>query len=440
MFHTLQKRSVALLLLSGIAATLFWQAAILRTHAQTPPQLVVQAYPLNVRSGPGLGFPVIDALRANASATLIGRNAESGWWQIRLENGASGWVTNAPDLVTTDEDASSVPLVASPVLPAPVSAQASAATGMLAFQTSSGSDIWVVKADGTGLRKLTTGIDPAISPDGQRVAFTRWDDSQVGAKGSVWAINIDGSKETRLHDASQPKAPTWGPDGQLVINLQQGGWLEARRVCGSGAPADAQFVEEVDDGKGNKRICYLAAPDPWWGLRLIKSDGTYVDLQHDAHSFSPTWNPALPWQVVYAGTKGLMSEDVNRNATWALTEDISDRSPVFSPDGSRLALAYRAIDHWEIHLLNSADLTRTRLQADATSAASEKPSALWNDTAPAWSPDGKKLAFLTDRTGRWELWTMNVDGSQQRSLLPSSAYSYIKFRYDNMDERMVSWR
>ena len=35
---------------------------------------------------------------------------------------------------------------------------------------------------------------------------------------------------------------------------------------------------------------------------------------------------------------------------------------------------------------------------------------------PGWSPDGQKIAFMSVRDGSWEIYTMNVDGSQQRNL------------------------
>ena len=106
-------------------------------------------------------------------------------------------------------------------------------TGTIVFLTVSGGPIYAVEADtlaGTGggnLRYLTTGIDPALSPQGDRVAFTRWDNGQHGALGSLWVMNVGGSGERLILDGmSQPKSPVWSPDGtRVVINVQQGGRL-----------------------------------------------------------------------------------------------------------------------------------------------------------------------------------------------------------------------
>ncbi len=49
-------------------------------------------------------------------------------------------------------------------------------SGKLVFMTGSGGELYVINVDGSGLRRLTGGIiDPVLSPNGQQVAFTRWD-------------------------------------------------------------------------------------------------------------------------------------------------------------------------------------------------------------------------------------------------------------------------
>ena len=64
----------------------------------------------------------------------------------------------------------------------------------------------------------------------------------------------------------------------------------------------------------------------------------------------------------------------------------------------------------------------------------------YNNASPAWSPDGSRLAFVTDRTGRWEIWVMNADGSNQQSMFPAGTLDGIPLQYNGMDERMLSWR
>jgi len=39
-----------------------------------------------------------------------------------------------------------------------------------------------------------------------------------------------------------------------------------------------------------------------------------------------------------------------------------------------------------------------------------------NDGLPVWSPDGRSIAFASDRGGVWAIWIMNADGANQRQL------------------------
>lgn len=92
-----------------------------------------------------------------------------------------------------------------------------AAAGTIVFQTVSGGPIYAVDPDGGNLRYLTDGMDPSLSPDGQQVAFTRWDGPQHGSLGSLWLVNIDGTGERMILDeVNQPKSPVWSPDGSRI--------------------------------------------------------------------------------------------------------------------------------------------------------------------------------------------------------------------------------
>jgi dipeptidyl aminopeptidase/acylaminoacyl peptidase len=328
-------------------------------------------------------------------------------------------------------------------------------SGTIVFQTASGGAIYAVDADtltgtgGSNLRYLTTGMDPALSPDGQWVAFTRWNDTQNGALGSLWVINVDGSGERSvLGDIHQPKSPVWSPDGtHIALSMQHGGRVQDERKCSSQPPPrEAYDVEVRRDAEGDAEFCYTLPAHPYWGLRAVDvATGAFQDLPNDLFSTSPTWDPANPWRLVFDGERGLMALDLEQGTTWSLTNDADDHSPVFSPDGSRIAVSYWQNDHWEIHVLNADGSGRVRLTETSVRARLEQmvngqmPKS-WNNAAPTWSPDGSQIAFLTDRTGQWEIWVMNADGSNPHPLLPSAVQAQLNLQYDGMEERMLSWQ
>jgi Tol biopolymer transport system component len=47
------------------------------------------------------------------------------------------------------------------------------------------------------------------------------------------------------------------------------------------------------------------------------------------------------------------------------------------------------------------------------------------DSDPAWSPDGRSIAFVSDRDGNPEIYVMNADGSNQRRLTASSSLDLV---------------
>jgi Tol biopolymer transport system component len=92
-------------------------------------------------------------------------------------------------------------------------------------------------------------------------------------------------------------------------------------------------------------------------------------------------------------------------------EEGSDRSPTWSPDGTKLAFgAHRGVDVDEIYTMNADGSTRRRLTFDSGGG-----NRVYN-VEPAWSPDGRLIAWLkqTGPSSARDVWVMNSDGTAQR--------------------------
>jgi tetratricopeptide (TPR) repeat protein len=93
-----------------------------------------------------------------------------------------------------------------------------------------------------------------------------------------------------------------------------------------------------------------------------------------------------------------------------LTTDPSDTSPSWKPDASQVAFISLRTGNWEIYTVNVATGQDKRL--------TNHPAM---DVAPTWSPDGKKLAFLSNREGAWAVYILDVKSGQVQKVIATGA-------------------
>ncbi len=397
----------------------------------TPPAPVARilAAGLNLRTGPSTIYPATDTLKRGDTVDITGVNATGEWYRVAKNGAPIGWISASPKYISTTPLVFDVPVVAAP----PVSGGGST----FIIQPQTGGDIFRINADGNNLQRLTSGVDPALSPDGTKIAFTRWAD---GGRGGVWIFDLrTGSEYQLLGEMIQPKSPAWSPDGaSLVVNFRHGGRLTVTRECvplqsGQFPPGDAYDFEVI-----GFQLCYKLPPSPYWQLRRIDvASGTFRDLPSATFSFAPAWDTVNDWRIIFTDNRlGLRQLDVNRGVILPFTDNPRDRAPVFSPDGQFVAITFRQDNHWEIYTIRTTDGARRRL---TPSGSVVRGDVAFNSAAPAWSPNGKQLAFVTDRRGKWEFWVMNANGTDPHPLFSADVAAQFNVQYQGVDERLINW-
>jgi hypothetical protein len=304
-------------------------------------------------------------------------------------------------------------------------------TGKLVFQTTYGGPFYAIGVDGTGLQRIVAGIDPVWSPAGDQIAYSSWVDPR-----GVWVVNADGSNNHRVFDWSEALYPSWSPDGSQIIFTRQYGVIPTPHPArpsfpGSAAPLGFSTVAAAPPGGFGG----FTIDRSTWNLGIIRLADEYFYEPQPASTINraPDWSPDGT-QIVFRAAQGLSVMSVDGKTSFALTDDAYDTTPVWSPDGTQVAFVHRQHDHWEIYVVDVNTGRQTRL-TDTPLDSSGVPA---NSVSAAWSPTGQSLAFLTDRTGKWEIWVMNADRSNQRPLFDKELQG-LKLQYAFAGERAIDW-
>lgn len=241
-------------------------------------------------------------------------------------------------------------------------------------------EIFVMEADGSGLRQLTDNdVDdwgPSLSPDGFQFAFRSYRDGM--ARVFVMNLHNEHVRPVTAPDvaAGSPlisNAPAWSPDGQYLA------------------------TEVLVDGNWDIYVV---------GLGCTSEYHMYRVTDHDEHDGGPSFSPDGR-QIAFHSYRDGEAPDIyvvnlDGTGTRRVTYDSSvmDVFPVFSPDGSEILFHSERDGNSEIYIMN-ADGSNPR-------NISQNPAL---DRIPRFSADGEQILFRSERAGDSELFVMNRDGS-----------------------------
>jgi Tol biopolymer transport system component/imidazolonepropionase-like amidohydrolase len=302
---------------------------------------------------------------------------------------------------------------------------------LVAFQSFHGGTfhIWVMKPDGTARRELTDGHgddrEPRFSPDGARIAFAS--DRAFHGSYDIWTIELATGKLAQWTSSPADEyEPAWSPDGSEIAFVSGAG-AAGTFIQACGVAAEPRMVIEAAEGgrvnapsysPDGKQIAYIQTTGNH--LRLMVS-GRPIGMSDDVFPFPPAW--LSPTELLYtadgkiwktrtdtAATANIpfrAAFSINRPDYKRRTLDFDSTAerpvkgivaPALAPDGKRIA--FEALNQLWV-----AEIGGT--PAPITSDGFYKQT-------PAWSPDGKQLAYTSDKNGTANIYILDLDTRAER--------------------------
>jgi TolB protein len=245
---------------------------------------------------------------------------------------------------------------------------------VFSYKTAKGKEIALVDYDGYNFTRITDNgninLFPAYAPDGGRLLFSTYASDRL----SIYLYDF-AKKELEMVSSfvGLNFAPCWAPDGsKICMSLSKDGNAEI-------------YMLDLGTRKLNRLTRNSA----------IDTSPTFSPNSREIAFVSDrSGNPQVYVMDIHGGNVRRLTFHGNYNT-----------SPAWSPRGDIISYVSREKDNsQQIYVTDPTDFSPVRL------------TYLGNNEEPAWSPDGLHIVFSSNRTGRYELYTMNWDGSRLRKL------------------------
>lgn len=255
------------------------------------------------------------------------------------------------------------------------------------------SELWSMEV-ATGKKQIVSkedALQPNASPHGNRIAF--WGFTKEGAHADIFTISENGTGRVAVtNDSALDWNPVWSPNGDyLYFCSDRGGSMNVWRVA-------------IDEKSGK------VLDEPGAVTSAGAAEAQHLSLSQDGHQIA---------YVARVETTNILKIgfDKSKAATvgepfWVTQGSKNVAFPDASPDGEWIAFNSRG-KHTHISMIHP-DGTGIR----------ELTEGPFRDWGPHWTPDGKSIAFCSNRSGKFEIWRIDPDGSglQQLTRYPGAHY------------------
>ena len=263
------------------------------------------------------------------------------------------------------------------------------------------SSLWIIDAATGQKNKLETkgdAIYPNWSPNGFRIAYWFVGDGKLGEIATISPATGDITIITE--DASTDWNPVWSPDGKyLYFASDRSGNMNFWRVA-------------IDEKTGKISGSPESVPTPSKYCRHLtfSRDGKRIGyVRYESQSNLQTIN--------FDSQTGKTTGEIN----WVTRGDRELGNPDLSPNGGEFVARYPTRTQEDLVVFNRDGSNWRTLTNDK-----------FLERVPSWSPDGKKIAFHSNRSGKQQIWFISPDGanSQQITFSEKTGVNYAVFSPD----------
>ena len=285
-------------------------------------------------------------------------------------------------------------------------------------------------ADGSGARVLvgkSAGRGPhaaffggaSWSPDGKQIAFTAdlGDLQRLSYRPDIFVMSADGSQRRRLTTSADSFGPVWSPDGQRIYFARRPDSHPEQIRLSDGRVEPPMWISSIrPDGTDQRDLTSPVAgrfefpgafsPDGAW---LAFTRGRYVDLT--SRGRAP--NTSDVWLIRPDGT------EPHKLAARA-------QDPAFSPEGRRIAFASDRDQNGSLNYGDRAFFANELyvMHADGSRARRVTRTRALNELGPAWMPSGAQIAYQRGKQYQnaetMKVFRANADGSCPRIVAASA--------------------